>query len=165
MGNIDYHLYAVVVNEINANTIVENTLYRRAYFPQLPIEDKQFLFSQTGCLRLFAPFVDTVGACDGEIRVWDLARRNCVWRTVGHRGFVRGLSVTPDGRSFLSAGDDGMVKQWDLSVAEDLSQVCLGIESTMHADSKSDRYRLTATTVDHYLCGTHVHCTARQILP
>ena len=63
------------------------------------------------------------GACDGEIRLWDLSRRSCVWRAVGHRGFVRGLAVTPDGESFLSAGDDGMVKQWDLGVASDLTQV------------------------------------------
>lgn len=68
------------------------------------------------------------GACDGEIRVWDLSRQNCVWRAVGHRGFVRGLSVSPDGRSFLSAGDEGMVKQWDLAVAEDLSQVWCVVE-------------------------------------
>lgn len=63
------------------------------------------------------------GACDGEIRVWDLSRRTCVWRAVGHRGFVRGLAVTPDGDTFLSAGEDGMVKQWDLTVASDLGQV------------------------------------------
>ncbi|CAB1097107.1 unnamed protein product [Ectocarpus sp. CCAP 1310/34] len=62
------------------------------------------------------------GACDGEIRLWDLSRRSCVWRAVGHQGFVRGLSVTPDGASFLSAGDDGMVKQWELGVASDLSE-------------------------------------------
>ncbi|CAM9298060.1 unnamed protein product, partial [Choristocarpus tenellus] len=63
------------------------------------------------------------GACDGEIRVWDLSRRMCVWHTVGHRGFVRGLAVAPDGQSFFSAGDDGMVKQWDLAVAQDMEEV------------------------------------------
>lgn len=67
--------------------------------------------------------IRTKGACDGEIRVWDLSRRSCVWRAVGHRGFVRGLAVTPDGDTFLSAGEDGMVKQWDLTVASDLAQV------------------------------------------
>ena len=36
---------------------------------------------------------------------------------------MRGLAVTPDGDTFLSAGEDGMVKQWDLTVASDLGQV------------------------------------------
>lgn len=67
--------------------------------------------------------INDAGACDGEIRLWDLSRRICVWKAVGHRGFVRGLSVTPDGASFLSAGDDGMVKQWELSVSSDITQV------------------------------------------
>ena len=31
--------------------------------------------------------------------------------------------MTPDGDTFLSAGEDGMVKQWDLTVASDLGQV------------------------------------------
>ncbi|CAN0307198.1 unnamed protein product [Discosporangium mesarthrocarpum] len=62
------------------------------------------------------------GACDGEIRAWDLSRRVCVWRAVGHRGFVRGLAVGADGRSFFSAGDDGMVKVWNLAVAEDMEE-------------------------------------------
>lgn len=77
------------------------------------------LFSNDMDVRVYT------GACDGEIRLWDLSRRSCVWRAVGHRGFVRGLAVTPDGESFLSAGDDGMVKQWDLGVASDLTQVIM----------------------------------------
>ncbi|KAG5177627.1 WD40-repeat-containing domain protein [Tribonema minus] len=62
------------------------------------------------------------GACDGEVRVWDLSRRACVWKAAAHTGFVRGVAVTPDGRSFLSAGDDGLVKRWDLAIASDLEE-------------------------------------------
>lgn len=68
-----------------------------------------------------------IGACDGEIRLWDLSRKTCMWRVVGHRGFVRGLSVTPHGQSFLSTGDDGMIKQWDLVISSDLTQVPLSM--------------------------------------
>ncbi|CAM9525407.1 unnamed protein product [Chrysoparadoxa australica] len=73
------------------------------------------------------------GACDGEIKVWDLSARVCVWSAVAHRGFVRAFimtwlhstglthpflhSVAPDGFSFFSCGDDGAIKQWDLGVA------------------------------------------------
>jgi WD40 repeat protein len=45
-----------------------------------------------------------------------------VWRVYAHSGFVRGLSVAPDGNSFFSCGDK-TVKQWELRVAEDTSEV------------------------------------------
>jgi len=62
------------------------------------------------------------GACDGEVRVWDLNVRKCVWRAYAHSGFVRGISVAPDGDSFFSCGDKS-VKQWRLRVSEDTSEV------------------------------------------
>lgn len=35
------------------------------------------------------------GACDGEIKVWDLPSKTCVWEVPSaHSGFVRG--ITPD---------------------------------------------------------------------
>lgn len=54
------------------------------------------------------------GAADGEVRVWDLAHRSCVWRAAAHDGFVRSLTVAPSGAAFFSCGDDGCVKQWAL---------------------------------------------------
>lgn len=54
------------------------------------------------------------GACDGEVRVWDLAHRKCLWHNYAHKNFVTGLVVAPDGRSFFSCGDDNLVKQWAL---------------------------------------------------
>lgn len=48
--------------------------------------------------------------------------RSCVWRVYAHSGFVRGLTVAPDGRSFFSCGDK-TVKQWELCVAGDTSEV------------------------------------------
>ncbi|KAG7390962.1 rRNA-processing protein sof1 [Phytophthora pseudosyringae] len=59
------------------------------------------------------------GAADGEVRVWDLPRRKCVWNVYGHRGFVRGLAVTPDGNTFYSCSEDKTVKQWALRVKEE----------------------------------------------
>ncbi|CAI5737320.1 unnamed protein product [Hyaloperonospora brassicae] len=56
------------------------------------------------------------GAADGEVRVWDLPRRKCVWNVYGHRGFVRGLAVAPDGHTFYSCSEDKTVKQWALRV-------------------------------------------------
>lgn len=62
------------------------------------------------------------GACDGEIRIWDLAHRKCVWSCYGHAGMVRGLAVDPEGRTFFSCSDDKTIKQWSVEarkVADD----------------------------------------------
>ncbi|KDO35683.1 hypothetical protein SPRG_18842 [Saprolegnia parasitica CBS 223.65] len=57
------------------------------------------------------------GACDGEIRLWDLPRRKCVWSVYGHAGFVRGLTTAPDGNTFFSCSEDKTIKQWKLAIA------------------------------------------------
>lgn len=55
------------------------------------------------------------GACDGEVRIWNVASKACnVSLKSVHQGFVRGLTVTPSGLSFLSCGTDGLVKLWPL---------------------------------------------------
>lgn len=60
--------------------------------------------------------------------MWDLNVRKCVWRAYAHSGFVRGLSVAPDGDSFFTCGDKS-VKQWQLRVAEDTSEVGVGVHA------------------------------------
>uniref|UniRef100_K3WUS7 Sof1-like protein domain-containing protein n=1 Tax=Globisporangium ultimum (strain ATCC 200006 / CBS 805.95 / DAOM BR144) TaxID=431595 RepID=K3WUS7_GLOUD len=59
------------------------------------------------------------GAADGEIRVWDLPRRKCVWSVYGHKGFVRGLAVAPGGQTFFSCSEDKTVKQWALQIKDE----------------------------------------------
>lgn len=63
------------------------------------------------------------GAADGEIRVWDLPRRKCVWSCYGHKGFVRALTVAPNGQTFFSCSEDKTVKQWSLHVKDDEDEV------------------------------------------
>jgi len=55
------------------------------------------------------------GACDGEVRVWDIAFKKCIWTAVAHRGWVRGISVSNDGGVFYTCGDDKTVKSWRLA--------------------------------------------------
>ncbi|KAI9913980.1 hypothetical protein PsorP6_005566 [Peronosclerospora sorghi] len=71
--------------------------------------------------KILVAFVS--GAADGEVRVWDLPRRKCVWNVYGHRGFVRGLAVTPDGTTFYSCSEDKTVKQWALHVQDEEEDV------------------------------------------
>ncbi len=59
------------------------------------------------------PFIS--GSCDGEVKVWDLGHRLCVWSANAHSGFVRGVCPDASGTSFFSCGDDKLIKQWALS--------------------------------------------------
>ena len=56
------------------------------------------------------------GAFDGEIRLWDLASRNCTRHFVAHEGWVRSICFTPNGQQFTSVGDDKTIKTWKTEV-------------------------------------------------
>ena len=57
------------------------------------------------------------GACDGEIRRWNLTERRMVWSAPAHEGFVRGITFSRAGHHFVSASDDRTVKLWSSSAA------------------------------------------------
>ncbi len=52
------------------------------------------------------------GACDGEVRVWNLAERKCLQTYNAHDGFVRGLCMNPTASMFFSCGNDKIIKHW-----------------------------------------------------
>jgi DDB1- and CUL4-associated factor 13 len=52
------------------------------------------------------------GACDGEVRVWDLSLQKSIWHGRVHQGFVRGVTVSRDGEFYFTCGDDKLIKQW-----------------------------------------------------
>eukprot|EP01047_Picozoa_sp_COSAG01_P018795 COSAG01_NODE_1026_length_12047_cov_169.108554_8_plen_350_part_00 len=57
------------------------------------------------------------GACDGEVRVWRLSGRSCLYSFEGaHQGFVRGLTWGADATHLLSCGDDKSIKLWDCNI-------------------------------------------------
>ncbi len=51
---------------------------------------------------------------DHTVRLWRLEDGKPVGKLKGHRDWVRSVVFTPDGRSLVTAGDDGRVLQWDL---------------------------------------------------
>lgn len=55
------------------------------------------------------------GACDGEVKVWSLAKRSCLQTIQAHEGMVQGLCMHQSGRYFFSVGNDKTIKQWSLS--------------------------------------------------
>ena len=52
------------------------------------------------------------GSCDGEIKIWSLASRECLTTINAHSGFVRGLCMNSEGTRFISVGGDQVIKQW-----------------------------------------------------
>lgn len=54
------------------------------------------------------------GSADGEVRLWNLATRKCLWSAAAHPGaFVRGVGFVPGtSGQFLSAASDQMVRLW-----------------------------------------------------
>ncbi|EGF83875.1 hypothetical protein BATDEDRAFT_84605 [Batrachochytrium dendrobatidis JAM81] len=53
------------------------------------------------------------GSGDGEIRIWSLSSQTCTWKSIGHKGFVKGLTYVPFNDHFLSVGEDKVIKMWD----------------------------------------------------
>ena len=62
------------------------------------------------------------GACDGEIKIWDLTYKKNIWSAIAHTGFVRGIAPDANGEHFYTCGDDKTVKRWSL-YQEDKSNI------------------------------------------
>ncbi len=82
------------------------------------------------------------GACDGEIKVWDLTGRSCAWSAIAHRGFVRGVSPDAQGSTFFSCGDDKLIKQWALQPNSAASETVEPLNTIIS--------QTTLTGIDHH---------------
>lgn len=58
------------------------------------------------------------GSCDGEIRLWNLARQNTTLAIPAHSGFVRGLCMNQEGSKFISVGEDKIIRLWNYPDSE-----------------------------------------------
>uniref|UniRef100_A0AAY5KYC1 DDB1- and CUL4-associated factor 13 n=1 Tax=Esox lucius TaxID=8010 RepID=A0AAY5KYC1_ESOLU len=83
---------------------------------------KPFLASLDGhrdgvnCMAKHPKSLSTIlsGSCDGELKLWNLTKRECVRTLQAHEGFVRGVVVRFCGSSFFTIGDDKNIKQWKM---------------------------------------------------
>jgi DDB1- and CUL4-associated factor 13 len=99
------------------------------------------------------PFIS--GACDGEIRVWDLSTKRCVWNTLGHTGFVRGIAPDVLGSSFFSCGDDKLIKHWRLHPEVGSTDVVMPINTIQVSQ--------TLTGIDHHW-SDHQFATSGEVV-
>jgi len=108
------------------------------------------IWCMASCRRSLVEFLS--GACDGEIKAWDLSQRRCVWTRPAHNGFVRGLSIEPHTEFFLSCGDDCTIKKWRFEVAND--------EEAMQPDYVWSGER-PFLSIDHHWA-QHKFCTSAE---
>ncbi|XP_032465498.1 DDB1- and CUL4-associated factor 13 isoform X2 [Phocoena sinus] len=85
---------------------------------------KPFLASLDGhrdgvsCLAKHPKSLATVlsGACDGEVRIWNLTKRKCIRMIQAHEGFVRGICTHFCGTSFFTTVYTGIDHHWKEAV-------------------------------------------------
>lgn len=58
------------------------------------------------------------GAYDGEVKIWNLAQGTCKRTLLAHDGIVRALTYVPNGKHFITVGDDKTIKTWDANKEE-----------------------------------------------
>ena len=66
-----------------------------------------YVFSQDGKELFYAD--------SAQIICWCIERDSTLFTFQGHHNIVRSLSLSPDGSSLLSAGDDSLVVEWDVA--------------------------------------------------
>ncbi|CAF0738640.1 unnamed protein product [Didymodactylos carnosus] len=90
------------------------------------------------------------GSCDGDIKIWNLPKRECVATIRAHNGFVRGLSVIPDGNAFYSVGNDKLIKRWTFDKYDESTMTIVGkhIFTSIDHHYKKSEFATSGETVE-----------------
>lgn len=80
------------------------------------------------------------GGTDGTARIWELVTGRELSR-LPHRGPVKALRFTPDGRYLLTDEADGPVRLWPLRASDLIAQACGRVPRGLTADERRDYLR------------------------
>jgi WD40 repeat protein len=105
-------------------------------------------FGIGGMGAAFSPDGRLAARGHGEvIMVWDVATGQDRMELVGHTASVRSVQFSPDGRSLISGGSDGVVRIWDVQAGkEKAALIALGQEDFV-AVTPDQYYRTSKTRV------------------
>eukprot|EP01064_Diplonema_japonicum_P026929 TRINITY_DN3855_c0_g1_i1.p1 TRINITY_DN3855_c0_g1~~TRINITY_DN3855_c0_g1_i1.p1 ORF type:complete len:469 (+),score=97.88 TRINITY_DN3855_c0_g1_i1:58-1407(+) len=93
------------------------------------------------------------GGCDGEVRLWNMQKKELCHKVSAHKGFVTGMVTAPDGAAYFSAGSDKAVRLWDIEGSRQMDQHG---EARPLAEYLGDR---PFSSIDHH-CEKSMFCTA-----
>src|SRR5207249_1321866 len=85
-----------------------------------------------------------------KVRLWDTESGKELLALDGHRGTVRCLAFSPDGRFLASGGDDQLIKLRDATTGEDLPDVGGGTGAVLSL-AFGPKGRLVASSADRTL--------------
>ena len=54
------------------------------------------------------------GGIEGDVKVYDVRKKEVVYRMAGHTDTITSLAVSPDAQSLLSYSHDGLARTWDI---------------------------------------------------
>ncbi|MFE2038659.1 WD40 repeat domain-containing protein [Streptomyces scopuliridis] len=87
----------------------------------------------------FSPDGRTLATDEGEtVQLWDVSDpKRAAPRgepLEGHTGSIRTLAFSPDGRTLASAGNDQVIRVWDMDLGQDIKRICANTRNTPAAD-------------------------------
>jgi DDB1- and CUL4-associated factor 13 len=86
------------------------------------------------------------GACDGEVKIWNLSTQKCLQTYQAHEGFVRGICMNAAATSFFTCGNDKIIKHWTYDVNKDLNKNSIELQAKQTIVGKH-----FYTAIDHHL--------------
>lgn len=92
------------------------------------------------------------GALNGEIRLWDIPLRRCLYVVIDHFKCILALKMSPKGDLFASAGSEGIIYLWS-------EQSTIRVRD--YVGHLNDVNQVEFSTNMHYLVSTSLDCTLR----